>query len=1216
MPFTIMDYHGVQIFFIGVPTLLTGILCFVLVRLREQNRLLVQKKKEYEDSFRRFFTANRIPMALTNLETGLLEDVNPSFLEVTGYAKEEILGRTSLDLGIIKAEERNRMKALLAEKGALENIRVHIPVKSHEKKFYTCFGEAILMPPGNKVLCIARDIHLLLTSRQLLADQENLLDTIFRNTPDFLILKDRNFVFKKVTPSFFNYFKDFNMNSSIEGKTDFDFFPEEKAKEHRKEDEEILVTGKTMTISKAYQSDIGRRWYHIIKAPIKDVAGEASGILCTIRDVTAEKRMEMLLEARLRISELKDFTTSHGIIQKIIEIAGEITESGFAFFCSRNSSLMKGIMLHGPDGFFHNENLHQSDALCASRLFTSCREKGDVMVCNRNSIPDLSAFPGVEEIHSVILLPLFEKKQLVGFFGAGNKDTDYDEQDRDILRELAHMGNDIIKLKRTEEKWIEVRRILQNIADYFPGMIFRSSASSGWIMEHVTGTCEQLTGYAAEVFSEEARLPFSALIHPEDKKKLEATLARSFLNNQPYEKEYRIFHKNGMWRWVLERGVGVYAENGRVVSIEGVITDIHEYVEIRKNLRRQETMMKTMLDGISDMVILFKNDFSIQAINRAGASVVGKSPEEVRGMKCYELIQRSAPCEGCAVKEAIDTGTNAKKIQFNSFFNAWFDYNAMVVKGVDDENPVVIAQMRNVSNRIKKDQELRMLESAMQQTAEMILITDNNGRIQYVNSAIERVTGYTAAEMVGMHPRMLAGNPPSMPPSHYRKMWQVLRSGRTWQGRFNNRKKSGENYTEQASITPILDETGTIVSFVGVSTDITEELQREYQVYQAHRMEAIGSLAGGIAHDLNNILFPLMGYAGLIREAVAEDSQLTDYINEIFIASGRARDLVKHILTFSRNVPEEKVSMDMQVILREVLHFSRASIPSTIRIRNHIDAACRPVWADSTQMHRVFINLVANAFQAMEKDGGILTLSLEEIYLSEDEHPILPEGFYACAGVKDTGTGIDPSILDKIFDPYFTTKGKDKGTGLGLSLVHAMVCSHGGHIDVKSTPGEGTHFLVYIPCIMDNQGMEKSDPEEKFSLSSPDLKGSEHILVLDDEEPIARMLTHMLELLGYTVTMFTRVSEALEAVFNDSFACDLVITDMTMPDMRGEEVCARIKNIRPDLPLIMFTGRTDLVQDENPSSMGFAGIITKPAKHTEVAVKIREILDRKNHSSL
>ncbi|TYT75341.1 PAS domain S-box protein [Desulfobotulus mexicanus] len=1214
MPFSVMDYNGIQLVFHAVPVLLICILCFVLVWSRKQNRLLLQRNRAYEDTFQRFFNSNRIPMVLTDLETGVLEDVNPSFLEVTGYDRGEMLGRSSLDIGIIKGGERDRMKALLLEKGALENIRVHIPVKSHEKKFYTCFGEAILMPYGSKVLCIARDIHLLLSSRQLLADQENLLDTIFRNTPDFLILKDRNFVYKKVTPSFFNYFKDFNRNSSIEGKTDFDFFPEGKAREHRKEDEEILATGRVMTISKSYKGDIGRRWYHIIKAPIKDVAGEASGILCTIRDVTAEKRMEMLLEARLRISEFRSSTTSHGLIKKIIETAGEITESRFAFFCSRNSSLLKGIMLHGPDVFSHNDNLHQSARLCASRLFSLCRQKGDVVVCNRNSLLELPAFPGVEKVHSMILIPVYEKKQLVGFFGGGNKDKDYDAQDRDMLKELCHMGIDIVRLKRTEEKWVEVRRILQNIADYFPGMLFRCSASPGWIMEHVTGTCEQLTGYAPEVFLEEPKLPFSTLIHPDDKKKLEATLARSFLNNQPYEKEYRIFHKNGTWRWVLERGVGLYAEDGRVVSIEGVITDIHEYVDIRKNLRKQEMMMKTMLDGVSDMIMLLKKDFSILAINRAGAEIVGKSPEEVTGMKCYELLHYSSPCEGCAVKQAFETGSNAKKLHFNSFFNAWFDYNAMLVMGSEHDFPMVIAQVRDVSEKIKKDQELRLLESAMQQTAEMILITDKNGMIQYVNPAIERVTGYKAAEMLGRHPRMLAGNRPTMQPSHYRKMWQVLRSGKTWQGRFINRKKSGEIFTEQSSIAPILDEAGSIVSFVGVSTDITEELQRESQVYQAHRMEAIGSLAGGIAHDLNNILFPLMGYAGLLREAVADNVQLAEYINEIFIASGRAKDLVNQILTFSRNLPEEKTSMEIQAILKEVLHFSRASIPSTIRIRNKIDDSCRPVWADPTQMHRVFINLVANAFHAMEKEGGILTLSLKEIYLSEDEHPMLPEGFYACAGVMDTGTGIDTAILDRIFDPYFTTKEKDKGTGLGLSLVHAIVKSHDGHIEVKSTTGEGTHFMVYIPCTIENNEMKKTEYGDEFSLSDPHLKGCEHILVLDDEEAIARMLAHLLELLGYTVTMCTQSSDALHLISGDNFVCDLVITDMTMPDMQGGEVCSRIKEIRPNLPLLLFTGRADVIHQEKLAFMGFAGMVTKPAKHTEVAVKIREILDiKKNH---
>ncbi|MDY0163853.1 PAS domain-containing protein [Desulfobotulus sp.] len=620
--------------------------------------------------------------------------------------------------------------------------------------------------------------------------------------------------------------------------------------------------------------------------------------------------------------------------------------------------------------------------------------------------------------------------------------------------------------------------------------------------------------------------------------------------------------------------------------------------------------MKTILDGISDMIMLLNHELRILAINKAGAEIMGKTPEEVLGLKCYELLAYPEPCEPCAVRQAFEMKTNVKAMHFNTCFNAWFDYNTMVVRGEDGSFPMVIAQIRDVTDQVHKDHELRLLESAMQQTAEMILITDQNGFIQYVNPAVEKVTGYTVSEMIGQHPKMLAGDPPTMPPSHYRKMWQVLRAGERWQGRFVNRRKSGEIFTEQSSITPIWDRKGNIVAFVGVSMDITEELQKEAQLYQAHRMEAIGSLAGGIAHDLNNILFPLMGYAGLIREEVAEDSVLFSYINEILIAATRAKDLVRQILTFSRNSSEEKISLNMAALLKEILHFCRASMPSTITIRNDMDVACRPVWADPTQMHRIFMNLVTNAFHAMEGDGGVLTLSLREVVISGDENPLLAEGCYARAEVADTGMGIDPLHLDRIFDPYFTTKGKDKGTGLGLSVVHAIVKEHGGHIEVKSFPGEGTRFMVYIPCAMENPVAEASG-EEGCAFFHPNLSGSEHILVLDDEEAIARMLSHLLEQLGYRITMCTRSKEALSLIAADPFTYDLVITDMTMPEMQGERLCASIREIRKDLPLLLFTGIGDTLSPGELASMGFAGMVRKPARHTEVAIKIREILDQK-----
>lgn len=384
-----------------------------------------------------------------------------------------------------------------------------------------------------------------------------------------------------------------------------------------------------------------------------------------------------------------------------------------------------------------------------------------------------------------------------------------------------------------------------------------------------------------------------------------------------------------------------------------------------------------------------------------------------------------------------------------------------------------------------------------------------------------------------------------------------------------------------------------------------EKLQE--QIRHAQKMESVGTLAGGIAHDFNNILCPIIGYTEMAMEAVSSEPNILTYLEEILQASNRAKELVQQIVTFSRQHENEKIPIFIHHIAKEVLKLMRASIPSSIEIRQSIEK-CGAVMADAGQIHQVVMNLCTNAFHAMLDQGttgtGILKVSLEEIEYTDSLSAgiNLEPGQYAKLSCSDTGHGINPEIIEKIFDPYFTTKKKGKGTGLGLSVVHGIIKNHKGRITVSSTPGKGTTFDIFLPIAISCKQPIILTPKNQIP------GGSENILLVDDEEQIARMLKNMLEQMGYSVTARTSSIEALGAFQNRPQKFDLVITDATMPNMDGIELSQELIRIRPDIPIILCTGFSETITQEKALNAGIKEYIMKPVIKENIAQAIRNVL--------
>jgi PAS domain S-box-containing protein len=542
-------------------------------------------------------------------------------------------------------------------------------------------------------------------------------------------------------------------------------------------------------------------------------------------------------------------------------------------------------------------------------------------------------------------------------------------------------------------------------------------------------------------------------------------------------------------------------------------------------------------------------------------------------------------------------------------FSAFFRKGATETATIDPEGLIFaefkeLAAMANemILARQRSEQRAARLASAVEQAAEDVVITDADGNIEYVNPSFERTTGYSASEALGRNCRILNGG--AVEPAFYKELWETIRSGKSWNGRFRNRTKDGRLILQDANIAPIRDGAGGIAGYVSVRRDVTEHVEIEARLADSQRLEAIGVLAGGIAHDFNNILTAIVGYTEMALACTPQKSPLRDNLAQVLLGGKRATELVKQILAFSRHNRTEKRPVRFDEVIKETLKLIRAAVPSTVRIELSADCSAH-VRANPTQLYQVVMNLCTNAAAAMAERGGTLGVRLAEVELDDrfaSSHPGIEPGNYVRMTVSDTGCGIAPELIDHIFEPFFTTRSTSGGTGMGLAVVHGIVFSHGGTIDVSSVVGEGTAFEVYFPV--------SAGPEaETASSDVPPTGGTERILLVDDEGPIRRLVGSRLQSLGYEVVACRDGQAALERFNAEEGKFDLLISDVTMPGMTGDRLAVEIRKVRPDMPVILCSGYTERMTEEKARELGIQAFIAKPVSFQKLAVAIRAALE-------
>jgi two-component system cell cycle sensor histidine kinase/response regulator CckA len=512
---------------------------------------------------------------------------------------------------------------------------------------------------------------------------------------------------------------------------------------------------------------------------------------------------------------------------------------------------------------------------------------------------------------------------------------------------------------------------------------------------------------------------------------------------------------------------------------------------------------------------------------------------------------------------------------------------------------------RNKAEAALRDSE-RKYRELVQSVNSIILRMDTEGNIIFINKYAQIFFGYNEKEILGKN--VIGTIVPQVDRNGFNLEAMIKDIGtqpeRYTSNENENLRCNGERVRVAWMNRAIYDEEGRVTEILCVGIDVTEKWQLEKRLAQAQKMEAIGTLAGGIAHDFNNILSAIMGYTELSLIDITQDSAIRSNLKQVLKAGGRAKELVQQILTYSRQREGEMQPLKINLIVNEALKLLRASLPSTIQIQNSIKSNLAVI-SDPTNIHQVIMNLCTNAGYAMQEKGGLLQVNLEDVDLDADfvkHYPDMNPGKFVRLTVSDTGHGMTPEVMERIFDPFFSTKKKGEGTGMGLSVVHGIVKSHGGAITVGSTPGQGSVFQLYFPAIESLLNPQN----ESVNLM---VTGTERILFVDDEPFQADIAQMMLNRLGYRLTTCTNSVEALAAFRQTPQEFDLVITDMTMPRMPGDVLARELLSIRPDIPIIACTGYSERINSQIANEIGIRELVMKPLVIKDIARVIRRVLD-------
>jgi len=679
---------------------------------------------------------------------------------------------------------------------------------------------------------------------------------------------------------------------------------------------------------------------------------------------------------------------------------------------------------------------------------------------------------------------------------------------------------------------------------------------------------------------------------------------------QIYETQVR-YVDGSMHDVIFHKGIYPSAD-GSPGGIVGSMLDITERKRSEEAHDKTRRQMKLILDAVEEGIYGIDLEGRVTFINPAAAKLTGWLQDELLGAHQHSMLHHSRndgsvyPVEECPIHAAFTDGL-ARHVSDEVFWRK--DGTSFPVEYasnpiVEDGNLVgAVVTFSDISQRKRAEEQLLMLSQAVMQSPVAVVVTDTEGTIEFVNPRVVEVTGYLPEELVGRNPSIFQSGQTSV--EVYLSLWETIRSGRVWTGEMHNRTKDGEFFWERATIFPVRNARGVITNFMAFKEDISEQKKLEAQLRHAQKMEAVGQLAGGVAHDFNNILTVIIGFGELLLHSLPKGDYRRKHMDQILSAANRASHLTGSLLAFSRKQLMLLVPTDLNALGKKLAKFLARIIGEDVALEAEFGAEPLMVLADGGQIEQVLMNLATNARDAMP-GGGALRIRTQRVQLDKEfyrQHGWGSPGSYVLLTVSDTGSGMDQETQKKIFEPFFTTKELGRGTGLGLSIVYGIVKQHGGYICVTSEVGVGTTFNVYFPEIAP---VEES---AEVQVLPPPAGGSETILLAEDDPAVRDLVQSVLAEFGYRVLVAHNGEEAVQLYAQHSAEVALALFDVIMPKKSGKEACDELRSMNPHLKVLLLSGYTaDVIEDRGILVEG-VDLVMKPVQATALARKVREMLD-------
>lgn len=915
---------------------------------------------------------------------------------------------------------------------------------------------------------------------------------------------------------------------------------------------------------------------------------------------TKKQLINELLELRQRIAELEKSEEQHKLLEQVL---------------NEREQKIRNIIEHSNEIFYAHDTHHKLTYISPQSIQILGYSPDEMMTEWTNLITENPTNEiGIEITNKALKTGEKQKPYLLELYGKdGSKvlleieESPLKDKDGNVIG-IVGAARDITDRKRAEKALIDseeqYRRMVSAITTYTYSVEVKDGQA---ISTHHSIGCLPVIGYKPEDYESEPYLWYT-MIHPEDQILVGNSLNEILAGREVPPIEHRLIRLDGSIVWVRNTMVPYTDEEGQLIRYDGLIEDITERKRAEEELGAEKNKLQSMIDAMEYGLTIQDLDYNIIYQNEVLRNVFG----DRLGEKCYQVYEgKDKICDGCPVEMAYKDGkshTSERRIKMPSGEIAFWENTANPIGDTRGKIVSCLEITRNITQRKIAEKALQESEqnyrSLFEESKDVVYISTPEGNFLDINPAGVELFGYSSKEEILQIDitRDLYANPGDR--EYFQQILAKQGYAKDYEVVF--KRKDGEQLIVLLTTTAVHGENGNTIAYRGIIKDITKWKRLEQQFLQAQKMEAIGQLAGGVAHDFNNILTAIIGYGSLLKIETSEDELMGSYVTQILNSAERAANLTKALLAFSRRQIIRPKPVNLNEIITVLEKLLSRLIGEDIELSTALTDKDLTVMADSTQMEQVLMNLATNARDAMP-DGGSLTIGTELVELNNEfikAHGFGRPGFCALISFEDTGQGMDEKTKEKIFEPFFTTKEVGKGTGLGLAMVYGIIKQHNGYINVYSEPVKGTTFKIYLPLI-------KSKVEEVKLANLSIIKGGiETILVAEDDAQVRELTKEVLEGFGYKVMEATDGDDATKIFNENKDKIQLLFLDVIMPKKNGKEVYDEIKKVRPDIKAIFTSGyNADIIHKKGILEEGL-DFITKPISPDELLRMVREVLDK------